>query len=166
MSTFVTVGNANQPFRRLLDMVCALREQLPKPIIVQAGNNDFLCEGCKVVDFMSMEEFEDCMLDAEVVIMHAGAGSVLTAVRSGKHPIIMARMKQYDEHVNDHQLEFVNQIQDAGLPVSVISDVDSLVAAVSAATDEIKSATRFRHDSKLLALVTKELDNLASGKSW
>ena len=31
MSTFVSVGNATQPFTRLLDAVCALAGQLPQP---------------------------------------------------------------------------------------------------------------------------------------
>jgi UDP-N-acetylglucosamine transferase subunit ALG13 len=161
MSTFVTVGNANQPFRRLLDMVCTHRKLLPKPIIVQAGNNDFECNDCKVVDFMTMEEFEDSVASAELVIMHAGAGSVLTALRKGKHPVVMARTRQYGEHVNDHQSEFVAQLLAAGLPVNPVSAPEEFADAVAAATDEERYSGDSKHERRLLDLVSDELAGLA-----
>ncbi len=164
MGTFVTVGNAKQPFSRLLDIVSELYEQLPKPVTVQSGNTPFKCNKCNVVDFMSREEYEQCIISSDLIIMHAGAGSVLTAIRYGKRPIIMARMKKYDEHVNDHQLEFAKKVQKIGLPVSVVSDAEDLAIAVSKTNDEDKFVYRLKNDCRLLHLVKKELENIASGK--
>ena len=115
MSTFVTVGNATQPFNRMLDAVCAIAKHLPQPVVIQYGaTDDFSCSDCEAVDFMGMREFDEQISNAELLIMHAGAGSVINAVRSGKTPVVMPRRVDLGEHVDDHQIEFCRQLGNPG----------------------------------------------------
>lgn len=130
MSTFVTLGNANQPFSRLLDAVVACADQLPKPIIVQHGHTLFDDPDCEAYPFLDMEQFVEHLQAAEVVIIHAGAGSVLHAIREGKLPIVMPRRAQFGEHVDDHQLEFARELADAGRVIMIESD-DELAEVLS-----------------------------------
>ena len=129
MSTFVSVGNATQPFCRLLEAVARLTSVLPLPVVVQHGVAPFYAQDCRAVPFVGMEEFESLVVKAELLIMHAGAGSVMHALRSGKVPVVMPRRARYDEHVDDHQMEFAQALAETGRIV-VAENQEQLADAV------------------------------------
>lgn len=115
MSTFVSVGNATQPFARLVEGVIAIADQLPQPVIVQHGHTTLkVSDAITALAFMNMDEFATQVDTAELLIMHAGAGSLIHAVQAGKVPIVMPRLSEYGEHVDDHQTEFASAIEDSG----------------------------------------------------
>lgn len=124
MTTFVSVGNGKQPFRRLLDAVVTLVGELPQPVIVQQGNSRFNGTGCVLRPFMDMVEFEDCIRQAELIISHAGAGSIIHAIRAGKIPVVMPRLVEYHEIVDDHQLEIAQAFAKLGKVVMVEEQKD------------------------------------------
>ena len=134
MSTFVSVGNATQPFDRLLKAVCAIVAHLPSPVIIQTGCADCACGGASSRKFVAMDEFERLIDEASLAVMHAGAGSVIHAVRAGKVPVVMPRRSKYGEHVDDHQIEFARQLAQVGLVV-VAEEPEGLHAAVLAALE-------------------------------
>lgn len=129
MSTFVSVGNATQPFPRLLEAVVALREMLPVPVVVQHGNTPFGTSGFDAVAFMGMDDFVARIREAKVLILHGGAGSVIQAIGAGRTPIVMPRRAKYGEHVDDHQAEFVEALGRAGR-VIVANSVAELESAI------------------------------------
>lgn len=132
MTTFVTVGNARQPFRRLLDAVVAHISLLPPPVVVQHGHTPFAAARCRAVEFMSMQEYADHIARARIVIMHAGAGSLIHALETGKRPIVMPRRKRSGEHVNDHQVELAEALAAQGKVVLIESSEDLAVAVRAA----------------------------------
>ena len=133
MSTFVSVGNATQPFTRLLDAVCAASSRLPQPVLVQHGAAaGFRCESCETVPFLDMEAYGRQMAQASLLILHAGAGSVIHAIRARKVPVVMPRRSGLGEHVDDHQLEFARELGRLGRIV-VCEDAGHLDAAVAEA---------------------------------
>lgn len=133
VSTFVSVGNATQPFTRLVRAVAAIQDSLPQPVFVQFGvvpqSDRASLEGC---DFLEMDEFERRIVRAELLILHAGAGSVIHAIRAGKVPVVMARSAGLGEHVDDHQQHFAAALQSAG-KVVVAEGPSSLAAATQEA---------------------------------
>jgi UDP-N-acetylglucosamine transferase subunit ALG13 len=132
MTTFVTIGNLKLQFRRLLIGVSAIADRLPGPVVVQCGHNQFVDERCRVVPFFGMDEFAELVESASVLIMHAGAGSVIHALQGGKTPIVMPRRAIYGEHVDDHQLEFARTLAASGR-VILAQEVDNLGTAVECA---------------------------------
>lgn len=132
MSTFVSVGNAKQPFQRLLDAVAQMTDALPKPVLVQHGYTPFTSTRCEAVAFLGMEEFEASVREAELVILHAGAGSIIHALQAGKIPVIVPRLAEYGEHVNNHQLELARALAATG-QVIVTLNPDELLNGVSEA---------------------------------
>jgi UDP-N-acetylglucosamine transferase subunit ALG13 len=132
VSTFVSVGNAKQPFQRLLNVVTRLADVLPQPVLVQHGHTPFIPSRCKAVAFLGMEEFEASIREAELIILHAGAGSVIHALQAGKVPVIVPRLADYGEHVNNHQLELARVLEGQGR-VIVTLDPDELLTGVSEA---------------------------------
>lgn len=116
MSTLASVGNCYQPFHRLLNEVERLAElsQLPMPVNVQYGHTPFSSRHCNAIQFLDRSEFESRVAEAELVIMHAGAGSVLQAVHAGRVPVVMARRARYGEHIDDHQTELARTMGASG----------------------------------------------------
>lgn len=105
---------------------------LPQPVVVQYGNTPFVCEACESHAFVDMPTFERLMATAEVLILHAGAGSVLNAIRAGRIPVIVPRRAALGEHVNDHQVEFARQLATEGR-IFLVEDVADLEGAVAKA---------------------------------
>ncbi len=160
MSTFVAVGNATQPFRRLLDEVALIAAELPQPVIVQHGSTPFQSEACKGIGFVDMAEFERLVAEAELLILHAGAGSVIHAVRAGKVPVLMARLADHGEHVDDHQREFAGALERAGRAV-VANEPGDLAGSVLRAFELQRRAGKGEQTSPMLRLVDEMLSNYA-----
>ncbi len=140
MSTFVSVGNARHPFRRLLDAVARLAPRLPQPVIVQHGHTPFAAAGCQAVAFLGMADFARRVSEAELLILHAGAGSVIHAIEAGKRPVVMPRRADLGEHVNNHQLEFARVLGETGRVV-VAETPERLEAAIAEALAVANSAS-------------------------
>lgn len=141
MSTFVSVGNATQSFCRLLDEVARLATTLPQPVIVQHGDTPFQSDFCRAIRFLEMGEFERLMAEADLLILHAGAGSVIHAVRAGNVPVIMPRKTAYGEIVDDHQGEFARALEATGRVV-IADEPVHLAAAVRRALELQLVATK------------------------
>lgn len=127
--TFVSVGNATQPFTRLLETVAKLAKELPQPVIVQYGSNKFTSPACRSVAFLDMESFMTHMRESDLLILHAGAGAIINAIQAGRVPVVVPRKTRYGEIVDDHQLEFARVLATTG-KVIVVEDVARLAGAV------------------------------------
>ncbi len=129
MTTFVSVGNARQPFPRLLDALRPLATMLPRPIVVQHGHTPFAASGFEAIAFMGMEEFETRLAAAQLVIIHAGAGSLMHALAARKVPVVMPRQARHGEHVNDHQVELAQALADTDR-IALANEAEDLDQAV------------------------------------
>ena len=110
----VTVGNATQGFRRLLEPIDDLAKEgffNPVRVFMQTGHiRDFKPIHCEYKDFLEMDEFLEFIENSDLIICHGGCGTLLHALRIGKVPVAMPRRKRYGEHVNDHQVQLVNAL--------------------------------------------------------
>jgi UDP-N-acetylglucosamine transferase subunit ALG13 len=162
--TFVTVGNATDGFRRLLDAVETLAADgaLPAPLVIQSGNNPgFVSRHGLVRSFLPMDEFEDHVRRARLVIAHAGAGTVLHALAAGRTPVVMPRRVRYGEHVDDHQAEFVECLARVGRVIAAWEPAD-LPGAVRRAIDRPRKAPRPAGDG-LVRVVSRCLAEVLGG---
>ncbi|RKS05602.1 UDP-N-acetylglucosamine transferase subunit ALG13 [Nocardiopsis sp. Huas11] len=62
--------------------------------------------------FLPGEELGELMRRARVVVTHGGPGTILQARGTGHLPIVVPRDPELDEHVDDHQLLFVQRLED------------------------------------------------------
>ena len=60
---------------------------------------------------------------ADVVITHGGTGAIIGAVKKRKKVIAVPRLKKYGEHVDDHQLQLVEQFRKLNL-IYACEDMD------------------------------------------
>lgn len=161
MSTFVSVGNATQPFPRLLDAVAHIAAQLPQPVIIQYGAaTGFHAPFCQCTDYFGMQDFEGHIAAAELLILHAGAGSVIHAVRDGKVPVVVARCAALGEHVDNHQQEFSRELMQLG-KVVVCQDTGNLLACAYDALHRQKTGFIVANQSPLVAAVNDLLQEHA-----
>jgi UDP-N-acetylglucosamine transferase subunit ALG13 len=70
------------------------------------------------------------MGEADTVIAHAGAGTILVARNMGHVPVVMPRLKRFGETVDDHQVELAIALEQAG-QVTAVWDAASLPACVA-----------------------------------
>jgi UDP-N-acetylglucosamine transferase subunit ALG13 len=161
VTTFVTIGNATQPFGRLLDAVTAHAQGWPQPVIVQHGNTPFDSAHCVSRAFLEMLEFSGLVEQTRLLIMHAGAGSILHAIRMGKVPVVMPRRAMYGEIVDDHQLEFAKALADMGMLI-LAEEPRDLPRAVVEALAKPAQPKREIHTPRIVGLVGNLLKRYAS----
>ena len=156
VTTFVSVGNATQPFDRLIEAVLRIASTLPQPVVVQHGNSPLQCTGCIPRPFMEMAEFSQQVETADLLILHAGAGSVIHAIQAGKVPVVMPRRAKYGEHVDDHQWEFAIALAEMG-KIVVAEEPDQLADAVRRAIVQQQRINNVGSGSTMLRLVDETL---------
>jgi len=160
LSTFISLGNARQPFNRLLDAVVGLQEILPRPIVVQHGHTPFIAEKMETMDFVGMEQFMERLSGAKILILHAGVGAVLQAIEAGHLPVVMPRRRMFGEVVDDHQVDFARAMEQQGLVVVANTAEELGVAVQSALNRAVKPALR-KDKPELVALVREALREVA-----
>lgn len=117
----VTVGTMAFPFPRLLDR---LAEVLPPDaeVLWQTGGDAPRDVTGQYRARVPPVELEAAMQAADLVVAHAGVGSALTALRAGAFPVLVPRLAQFREHVDDHQLQVGRALADRGLAFCVAPD--------------------------------------------
>ena len=81
-------------------------------------------------EFVSFGRMVELIESADVVVSHAGVGSIMCALRAGHVPIVFPRLKRYSETVDDHQAELAEALEQRG-NVIVVWTGDELAAAVA-----------------------------------
>ena len=127
----VMLGTQNNSFHRLLEEIDRLIEigKINDEVIVQAGYTKYESQNMKIVDFVSNDEIEKLEQQADCIITHGGVGSIIGSIEKGKKVIAVPRLKQYGEHVNDHQLDIVESFDRLGYIIG-ITDVSQLEKAL------------------------------------
>lgn len=119
----VTLGTQKQQFTRLLDMI--ENSKIKDKIIVQAGYTKYKSKKMEIFDFIDYQQMNDLIENADIIITHAGTGSIVTPLKRNKKVIAMARLKKYKEHVDDHQEQIVNIFSEVGY-IEKIDDSSNL----------------------------------------
>lgn len=109
MKILVTIGSMSEKkFTRLFKAMDALCEKgivNGEDIVAQVGFDKYNSQYYKCFDMVSDDEFKNLIAESDLIISHAGTGTVVSCLKRGKKVIIFPRLKQYDEHYDDHQLE-------------------------------------------------------------
>ncbi len=101
---FVTVG-IQLPFERLVNAVDVWAKQNNCPdVFAQTGRTSWKPSYIDVIDFLSPVEFQKKFQAADLVIGHAGMGTIITAMEHKKPLLVMPRDASQGEHRNNHQL--------------------------------------------------------------
>lgn len=125
---FVTVGTHEQPFNRLVECIDKLVENdvIKEDIVIQIGYSTYEPKYCKWSKFFPYNEMVKNVAEARIVITHGGPSSFIMPLQVGKIPIVVPRRKEFNEHVNDHQVNFCKAVAEKMGTILVINDMDKL----------------------------------------
>lgn len=128
---FVTVGSQKFQFNRLLKEIDRLIENnvINEEVFAQIGTSDYKPKNYEFVDFMTQEKFTKKMEKADIIITHAGTGVIVNAVKKEKKVIAVPRLAQYGEHVDDHQIQLIDEFKQLNFIESVY-EIEKLEEAI------------------------------------
>lgn len=89
--------------------------KVTEKVFAQIGYSDYKPQNYSYKEFLDREKFSDAMSEADIVITHGGTGAIIGAVKKGKKVIAVPRLAAYGEHVDDHQLQLVEQFKELNL---------------------------------------------------
>ena len=76
------------------------------------------------VSQMGAIEFEHCARAADVVITHAGVGTLMHLLEMGLFPVVVPRRAKRNEHIDDHQAQIAGLLNSSA--ISMVSEAEEL----------------------------------------
>ena len=123
---FVTVGTHEQPFNRLIEYMDKWAKENDEQVIIQIGFSTYEPKYCEWSKMYPYEKIEKIVDEARIVITHGGPSSFIRPLVIGKIPIVVPRKAEFNEHVNNHQVDFSHEIEERQGNIIVVDDVDKL----------------------------------------
>lgn len=156
----VTLGTQDKKFTRLLETIQKLIDKkiIKEQVIVQAGCTcDFVSKEMEIFDLIPMDEFDKLISECDVLITHGGVGSIITGLKNNKKVIAAARLKQYGEHTNDHQLQIIENFSKEGYIISLekFDDLEKILKDIK----KFKPKTYKSNTNKFIKIIEKEIDD-------
>lgn len=157
---YVTVGNHTQPFDRLLaamDRIAATGIE----VTMQTGFCAYVPRHARAAQFFPFDDAEQMIRNAEVVVGHAGIGTVISARKFGTPLIICPRRAALGEHFNDHQLEICAELTAHPRPgVHIAMTPEEIEGRLSAARRQGRQPAALDPAAGLKAAIGGFLDTL------
>ena len=156
----VMLGTQNNSFHRLLEEIEKLINsgKIQEKVIVQAGHTKYKSKNMKIFSLIPLEELEELIEKADLIITHGGVGSIISSLKKGKKVIAVPRLHEYQEHVNNHQKEIVETFDKKGYIIG-IQDVKELNEAIEKSKDFIPEKY-LSSNKKMLNIIENFIDNL------
>lgn len=122
---FVTVGTHYQGFERLIRKMDDIAGRIDDDVVMQIGSTNYAPKNARYFKFLGEESILRCYEKANVVVAHAGAGTLMTALSLGKRVVAVPRMKKFGEHIDDQQFELAEALSKQGRVMAVF-DIEEL----------------------------------------
>ena len=161
---FVTVGTHEQPFDRLLKCIDKMVEEgkITDKVIIQKGYTEYEPKYCESHKLISYDDMQKYINDADIVVTHGGPASFIAPLAIGKIPIVVPRKKDYNEHVNNHQLEFSKEVEKRMGNIIVAETDEEIEDAIINYSKKIKKITNSNNSNnkKFNDALIKEIESI------
>jgi UDP-N-acetylglucosamine transferase subunit ALG13 len=161
---FLTVGTWYKGFDRLVQAADELVGSgvVAEEVIAQIGYSSYKPKNLKTVDFCSPDQFIEHISRSDMVISHAGLGTIAQAVGQGKPIIVVPRRCALGEVTNDHQFTTARQFEAEGRILAAY-DVADLPAKIRQAKTFVP-VRKCAGPGKILEAVEEFIQGVAAGK--
>ena len=151
----VLLGTQNNSFHRLLEEIEKNIQDrtINEEVIVQAGYTKY---ESKIVDLIAKEEIEKLQEEANLIITHGGVGSIISSIEKEKKVIAVPRLHEYEEHVNNHQIEIVEDFNNKGYIIGIEKVEDLKKAIIKSKEFEPK---KYEPNNKLMIKIIEDFIN-------
>ena len=113
---FATVGTDHHRFDRLvhwLDRWLEAGGSGKARCLIQTGTST-PSRHAESRDYLEYDAMQAAIRDAAVIVSHGGPGTIALAACAGKPPIVVPRLHELSEHVDDHQVVFSRRMAGEG----------------------------------------------------
>lgn len=118
----VTLGTMKRfPFRRAVTAVRRVLDEVARSdveVLWQVGDTPVDDLGIHGLELIPAHELRAALREADLVFAHAGIGSCLQILDSGRVPVLLPRRRAHGEHIDDHQLLIAEELDGRQLAVS------------------------------------------------
>ena len=96
---------------------------MPFSVIIQAGVNIeafktiSIRKNITIFDYCDNNDYDNFIKKSKIIITHGGVGVISAAISAGKLPAVFGRRASLSEHINDHQLDFLQNFSEDGIYV-------------------------------------------------
>lgn len=125
---FVTVGTHEQQFNRLIQKIDELKRDniIEDEVFIQTGYSTYEPKYCEWSKLIPYSEMIQRVKEARIVITHGGPASFIMPLQEGKIPVVVPRQEKYEEHINDHQVEFAKFIEERQGNIIPVYEIENL----------------------------------------
>ena len=150
----VALGTQDKQFYRLVKIIDNAIDKgiIKDKVIVQLGSTKYTSSNMELYDYIPGDKLNKLTDEADLIICHGGVGIITDSIKKGKKVFAMPRLKEFNEHRNNHQIQIVEKFTDLGY-IKTITSYDDLVK-------EYKNLGKFKpkkptfDNSKILKLVS------------
>ena len=126
---YVTVSGCSRPFIRLLEKMDEIAGEIDENVIMQSGT-DFISNNAYAQKYLPRDEANKLIRKARLIVAHAGIGVIICALKFGTPIVIFPRLKKFNEHFDDHQLD-ICKILENRQGIRVVYELQHLKDAIS-----------------------------------
>ena len=155
----VMLGTQNNSFHRILEEIQKNinNGNIKEEVIVQKGYTKFASEDMTLYNQLPIDELENLIDKANIVITHGGVGSIISSIKKNKKVIAVPRLKRYKEHVNDHQLDIIKSFNDLGYIIG-LNNVEELEEALKR-VNYFNPKEYIKNTGNIIEIVANFIDN-------
>ncbi len=149
---FVTVGS-QEAFDRMIRAVdewAVLRGR--RDVFAQIAAGSYKPKYIEFTDFMEPAEFKRRVAEANVIVAHAGMGTILTALEYGKPIVVLPRREHLRETRSDHQYATSKQFSAQGR--IIVAENETELQAKLDAADSLAASERISSEASPLLMGT------------
>ena len=136
---FLTVGTLF-PFDRLVKAVELEFEKghIKDEIFAQVGKGGYRPKNFESVETLEKHKYDRYFSESDSIIAHAGMGTITMALEESKPILVSPRLKEFSEHVNNHQLSTARCFEELGhiLAVYDLSNLEKQIIKLNTFTPE------------------------------
>lgn len=157
---FITLGSQKFQFNRLLKKIDELIDSgiITEPVFAQTGYSDYCPKNFPYENFLDRDTFAEKTGESTMVITHGGTGAIIGAVKKGKKVIAVPRLAKYGEHVDDHQIQMIEQFNDMDI-ICACMDTEQLADSIRY-TNEHTFRPYQSNTHNIIASITEYLETL------
>lgn len=157
----VIVGGLHLNFDRLLTKMDEIAPELGHRVVMQTGSSKYVPANTEWFSYESEERIEQLYDECDLLVCHAGAGTILSGLVRNKPIVTVPRRESFGEVTTDHQLMLADKIVEMGRGFCVTS-MDDLKDTIFKALAQ--SSEPFEPDKRLEQYLSDKFENVEKRK--
>jgi len=107
---FITVGTEKYPFNRLVKIIdtAIMQGMITEDVFGQIGTATYIPTRYNYKRYLPYDDMTRMIKKSTIIVSHAGIGTIISCLKINKIPILFPRSSDFNEHVDNHQVEFMN----------------------------------------------------------